>query len=75
MGKKREDPYDFQLFDIEDVTDDLNFRGRREIALILKASESDFNLMKYYLAVKRHVEKLGIQLGQFVVDADEENPQ
>lgn len=66
---------DFELFDISDVTHELKFKGRREISIKLKASDSDFNLMKYWLSLRDHVEKVGLQLGMFVEQADEDNPQ
>lgn len=79
MAKKRpvkcKEVYDFELFDISDITEDIKFKSRREISLVLKAQSSDFNLMKYYLAVKDHADRIGVQLGMMTEEADEGNPQ
>lgn len=64
MGKRARTPQpDSDLFDISDVTVEFRpTRNRRQVSLLLK-SETDFNLMKYYLSLKTHLEQLETEIG------------
>ena len=55
---EEEDYFDPLHYDISDVDFEMKQPNRREIRLIAKASTSDFNLVKYYLALKSFVEKI-----------------
>lgn len=58
------EPYFAELCDISDVTYDMIPRkSRREVLLMIKAKERDFNLMKFYLALKAYTEKVEEELG------------
>ena len=50
------------LYDISDVVFEIKQKRRREIALIA-TSETDFNLMKYYLALKNYIEQIEHEIG------------
>lgn len=54
--------FDATLYDSSDVTFEMKQPHRREIRLIAKASVADFNLVKYYLALKAFVEKIEKEL-------------
>ncbi len=70
MAKKKKPLADHALYDISDVTFELRqVRGRREIILVAKAEEDDFNLFKFYLALKDYVDKIEAELG--VLEATE----
>jgi hypothetical protein len=78
MAKKKQvckELHDYELFDIEDVTWDIDTSRSRKTIEIKGRSDTNWNVLKLYLALKREVDKMGIQLGMFVEDADEGNPQ
>lgn len=54
--------FDAELYDTSDVKVDLKNRSRREIALVFKASTADFNLIKFYLALRDYVDKIEREL-------------
>jgi hypothetical protein len=67
VGKKKTDA---ELFDISDVTCDIpKSKSRREVILVLR-SQSNFNLMKFYLALRQYLEQMEDDIG--VLEADGE---
>jgi len=69
--KRKSKTDDRHVYDTSDVTVDIKFVGRREMMIILK-SPRDFNLMRYYVTMWAHLEKLGVELG-FLDDAEGEH--
>lgn len=53
-----EETFDFELFDTSDVTISKCEVSRRKIIFTMRASQSDLNLMKVYLALKDFVDDL-----------------
>lgn len=65
MAKDEDDleVYPAELYDSSDVKIEMRQSSRREIRLYLRASEADFNLVKFYLSLKDYVEKIEKELG------------
>lgn len=53
--------FEHEMYDASDVKFEVRNRGRNQIVLIAK-SETDFNLLKYYLALKDYVDKIETEL-------------
>jgi hypothetical protein len=54
---------DVDKFDPSDVTWEIEETKRRDVVKIVLRTETSFNLMKTYLALKMMCEKIEVQLG------------
>lgn len=66
MSKELDDAHEeffAEMYDISDVKFHIKqTRSRRKVELVAE-SESDFNLFKYYLALKTYIERIEHEIG------------
>lgn len=60
MAKKKldDDVFGAEMFDTSDVVFEMPYRKKRNEVYLVAKSNSDFNLVKYYLALKDFVQKI-----------------
>ncbi len=65
MGKYlRDEPGDYspEMYNTDDVTFSMKDGRRRNEVILIAKSDSDLNLVKYYLALKAFIEKIEVEM-------------
>lgn len=65
-----DEPYFAEMCDISDVTITMPPNRKRNRVVLVIESETDFNLMKFYLSLKSYVEKIETEIGIMVETGD-----